>query len=210
MMRQVISNEFDLSWIAILELTTSLWSLLGGMFGVPRSRGVNGGAAGFMAGGMTNMGVELTDVPSTCNSRWCGGWQCWHLCTDLHCFTKWLDAKQFIHKPFDLTVAIFASWGISESWASIQLMLVGFAQNTLTKRWISISSVWCHRSSRNIILPLVWGIMFWSLVTISNSGLSRLSAKIKKVKEVLVMRYTLGYLAMLLPLKHGSLIKLQL
>ena len=46
--------------MAVLELTTSLWGLFWGAPKVPGLHGVNGGAAGFM---VTDMGVELTDVP---------------------------------------------------------------------------------------------------------------------------------------------------
>ena len=49
--------------MAVSELTTSFWGLFWGAPKVPGLRGVNGGAAGFMAGGLTDMGVELTDVP---------------------------------------------------------------------------------------------------------------------------------------------------
>ena len=136
--RQVISKVFDLSRTAALVIT-SLGSSLWGTLNNSTPLGTKGGATGLMAkggvaglelagtfwriaAGLELMGIveggsatrlELIGTLSTCNRVWCGFWHRLHRCTDLHCFTKWLDEKQFIHRLFDFRVAILHSCDIS-------------------------------------------------------------------------------------------------
>ena len=67
--------------VAGLELAGAFWRIAAGLELI-----------GIVEGGSATR-LEL----STCNRVRCGFWHRLHRCTDLHCFTKWLDEKQFIH-----------------------------------------------------------------------------------------------------------------